>query len=55
MAVPLRRRGEGGKGPNIKKKTFLNFFFATAIKLEGGGGLCLNGTAIKKDFFCRFL
>ena len=36
MAVPLR--GGGGIGRVIKeKRTFLRFFFPTAIKLEGGG------------------
>ena len=42
------------------KKTFFYPFFhrskiSTAIKLEGGGGSCLNGPAIKrKTFFCGF-
>ena len=47
-------------GPVGKKELFLEPFFfqrskiSTAIKLEGGGGLGLNGSAIKKRFFCGF-
>ena len=61
MAGPLREVG-GGKGRAIKEKItlFLTIFFRrsniqTAIKLEGGRGLCLNGPAIKRrTFFCGF-
>ena len=51
---------EATKGRAIKeKKTFLEPFFqrskiSTAIKLKGGGGLGLNGPAIKRrTFFSR--
>ena len=45
-------------GP-LRKLFFYHFFqrsrISTAIKLEGGGGLGLNGPAIKrKTFFCGF-
>ena len=54
MAGPLR--GEWGvNGWAIMEKiTFLGTFFSN-IKLEGGGGLGLNGPAIKsRTFFCGF-
>ena len=46
-------------GGAIKERLFLSFFFQrskapTAIKLKGGGGLGLNGPAIKrKTFYLR--
>ena len=59
MAGPLRGGG-GGKGPgHLGKNNFLwDLFFqrskiSTAIKLEGGG-LGLNGPAIKRRTFCGF-
>ena len=55
MAGPLRGGGGGVKGRAIKeKRTFLTFFLQRS-KLEGGGGLGLNGTAIEgRTFFCGF-
>ena len=54
MAGTLRG-GRGVKGRAIKKKiTFFRTFFPnvpTAIKLEGGGGLGINGPAIKRRTF----
>ena len=58
MAGPLSG-GEGIKGRAIKEK---ELFFGTfisnvpmAIKLDGGGGLGLNGPAIREEiFFCGF-
>ena len=59
MSGPLRG-AKGLKGRAIKeKKTFFGTFFSqrsndpTAIKLEGGGWLGLNGLAIKRTFFLR--
>ena len=54
MAGPLRGGG-GVKGRAIKEPFFQSYKVSTAIKLEGGGGLCLNGPAIKRrTFFCGF-
>ena len=51
------KRGEGVKGRAIKEKRTLPFFqlskISTAIKLEGGGGLGLNGPAIKRIILLR--
>ena len=50
----LLRMGGGGKGHSIKENiTFYEPFFPTAkvtaaIKLEGGGGECLNALPLKK-------
>ena len=55
MVLPL------SKGRAIKEKiTFFKPFFPTAkvptaIKLKGGRGKGLNGTAIKKNFFATSL
>ena len=50
-------RGGGVKGQAIKKKgTFFGTFFSNvpkAIQLEGGWGLGLNCSAIKRRFFLR--
>ena len=49
------KREWGVKGRAIKETFFYHFFqrskISTAIKLEGGGGLGLNGPAIKIIFF----
>ena len=58
MAGPLR--GGGVLDRAIKEKKIWSLFFqrsifSTAIKLEGGGGLGLNGPDIKRRiFFCGF-
>ena len=62
MAGPLRGEWGGVKGQAIKEKItfFVIFFFqsskiSTAIKLDGGEGLGLNGPTIKRRiFFCGF-
>ena len=57
MAGPSRGGGVKGRAIKDKKKaSFFNLFFqrpkiSTAIKLEGGGELGLNGPAIKRRTF----
>ena len=43
-----KKYGGGVRNPKLFLETF---FPSTAIKLEGGGGLCLNGPAIKRRSF----
>ena len=54
-----RKKGSSLNGRAIKEKN--NFFrniqhskISTAMKLEWGGGLGLNGPALREDFFCGF-
>ena len=59
MAWPFKWRGGGEglrAGPLRKKEPFFQRSkISKAMKLEGGGGLGLNGPAIKRiTFFCGF-